>query len=332
MRDYHVLPKFSDGLSFVYLDKGHIDKDQQSISYHTDLGAVPLPVASLALVMLGPGTTITHAAVKVMADNDCLVAWCGEAGVRFYATGMGRTRSSERLLRQARLACDSELHQRVVRRMYEMRFAEPLPPDFSLQQVRGKEGARVRDAYATASEHWGIPWTGRSYKVTDWHASDPVNQALSAANACLYGIVHAAVSALGYSPALGFIHTGKMLSFVYDIADLYKTDVTIPVAFEVTALGPADIGRAVRYRCRDTFRQTRLLQRMAPDIQEVLDVDHDTGEGPSGIARRTESLDDRAQERRVYWERVLSGEGQALGEGNEPNEIFWWDPADLERE
>lgn len=332
MRDLHALPRFQDGLSFLYLEKGHIDRHHKSVAYHTDLGTTPIPVASLALLMLGPGSTITHAAIKTLADNDCLVAWCGERGVRFYSCGLGRTRSAKKLLRQARLLCDPELHMRVVRRMYAMRFEEPLEPGLDLQQVRGKEGARVRNAYAEASRKWDVPWHGRSYNRTDWRSADPVNRALSAANACLYGICHAAIRAVGYSPALGFIHTGKLLSFVYDIADLYKTDITVPVAFAVAAEAPQHLERAVRYTCRDAFRETKLLQRIVPDIEEVLDVSDDTGEGAPRTAGRTEPVDDRAEERRLYWERISAGQGQALAESNEANEIWWWDPTDMEKQ
>jgi len=332
MHDYHALPRFRDGLSFLYLERGRIDRHHKSVAYHTELGVTPIPVASLALLMLGPGISITHAAIKTLADNDCLVAWCGERGVRFYSCGLGRTRSARRLLHQAELVCDPDLHMRVVRKMYAMRFEEPLGDELSLQQVRGKEGARVRQCYAEASRKWGVSWNGRSYNRTDWRAADPVNCALSAANSCLYGICHAAIRALGYSPALGFIHSGKLLSFVYDIADLYKTDVTVPVAFSVTAEGPDHLERAVRYRCRDAFRETRLLQRIAPDIEEVLDVSDDTGKGASRAAGRTEPLDDRAEKRRLYWERIGTGHGQALAESNEANEIWWWSPADMDRQ
>lgn len=332
MKDLHELPRFQDGLSFVYLERGHVDRHLNAVAHHTAQGLTPLPVASLALLMLGPGTTITHAAVKTLADNDCLVVWCGEQGVRFYACGLGRTRSARNLLRQAALCADPGLHAAVVRRMYEMRFDEPLPHELDLQQVRGREGVRVREAYAEASRRFGITWQGRSYKQEDWTAADPVNRALSAANACLYGIVHAAILATGYSPALGFIHTGKQLSFVYDIADLYKTEITLPAAFAIAARGPTELEGAVRRSCRDAFRQFGLLQRIVPDIEEALDVGDDTGKGTSRPARRTQPMDDRAEKRRLYWERVRTGQTETLAESNEANEIFWWDPADMERQ
>ncbi|MFZ5824079.1 MAG: hypothetical protein ACOY94_07115 [Bacillota bacterium] len=200
--------------------------------------------------LLGPGTTVTHAAVMTMAEAGCLITWCGEQGVRFYAQGMGETRSATRFLKQARLWASGQERLRIVRRMYEMRFSEPLPPDLTLRQIRGKEGARVRMAYAREAER----------------CSYPVNRALSAANSCLYGVCHAVMVAAGYSPALGFIHTGKMLSFVYDVADLYKMELTVPAAFLEVARGGARLESRVRHRSRDLFAEYDLLKSIVVDL------------------------------------------------------------------
>jgi CRISPR-associated protein Cas1 len=160
----------------------------------------------------------------------------------------------------------------VVRRMYEMRFDETPDPSMTIQQLRGMEGRRVRDAYAAASECSGMPWAGRSYDRGQWDFTDPVNRALSAANSCLYGVCHAAIVSVGYSPAIGFIHTGKQLSFVYDIADLYKTEITIRMAFEQATSAEPELERRVRLACRDLFRERRLLERIVPDIRKALGV------------------------------------------------------------
>lgn len=156
--------------------------------------------------------------------------------------------------------------------MYQMRFGEPLEPGLTLKQIRGKEGARVRAAYAEASRQFGVEWTGRIYSRDNWRRADPINRALSAANSCLYGICHAAIVAAGYSPGLGFVHTGKQLSFVYDIADLYKTEISIPAAFAATAEGESKLESRVRHNCRDLFREHRILARIIPDIQYALDI------------------------------------------------------------
>jgi CRISPR-associated protein Cas1 len=162
----------------------------------------------------------------------------------------------------------------VVVRMYEKRFGETVPQGTTLEQIRGREGVRVRSAYQRASRDFGVEWAGRDYDRGDWGAADPVNRALSCAAACLYGLCHCAVVSAGYSPALGFIHTGKLLSFVYDVADLYRVDLIIPVAFEVAALQARgdvmNVEREVRVRCREAFRTSKLLDRVVHDIDELM--------------------------------------------------------------
>ncbi len=221
--------------------------------------------------MLGPGTTITHAAMVACADNGCSVLFCGEGAVRLYAAGLGETRSAENLLAQARAWADEDEHLRVVTRLYRMRFDDAVPENWTLEQLRGREGVRVRDTYAHMAETTGVKWTGRAYQQDEWANADPVNRALSTANACLYGLCHAAIVSTGFSPALGFIHTGKNLAFVYDIADLYKCDVTIPLAFTSASEGPlAGLEGRVRRRCRDEFKRSKLLERIVPDMQRSL--------------------------------------------------------------
>ncbi len=280
MKDLHLLPKVRDSWSYLYVDHCKIDQEGKAVALHDASGRTPVPCASLALLMLGPGTTITHAAIRALAENGCLVMWTGEAGVRFYAQGMGETRSARNLLKQARLQTDPALRLDVVVRMYQMRFDEPLARDLTLRQIRGKEGLRVREAYARFSRETGVEWNGRSYRSTDWRVADPINRALSCANSCLYGVCHAAIVSAGYSPSLGFIHTGKMLSFVYDVADLYKVDMTLPVAFRAVMAGTNDLEGRVRRACRDVFHEQRLLQRVIPDIEEALGVQPSSGDDP----------------------------------------------------
>lgn len=275
----YEIGRFEDRLSFLYVDRASIRHTTNAIAIHEFDGVTDVPVSSLATLMLGPGTKITHEAVKALADNNCLIIWAGELGIRFYACGMGGSRHSRNTLQQARLALDERTRLQVVVRMYCARFAgERIDSNLTLQQLRGKEGIRVRQTYADASKATGVPWHGRNYHRKDWSAGDPVNRALSAANARLYGLVHAAILSAGYSPAMGFIHCGKQLSFVYDIADLYKVDLTIPLAFEIAARQPEHLEREVRTEARRRFHRAKLLQRILPDIRKCLDVttdDHD---------------------------------------------------------
>jgi CRISPR-associated protein Cas1 len=272
MRDLHELPKLRDGLSYLYLERCRIDKKQQAVEFIDEEGRTMIPAAALAVLMLGPGTSITHAAVKTLADGGCLVVWVGEDGTRCYAQGGGETRRAYHLLRQAELSSDPEKRLCVVKRMYQRRFGDKLAPGLTLQQVRGLEGQRVRQAYAQASARYGVVWRGRRYDRNDWTGSDPINRTLSAVNALLNGLCHAAIVSGGYSPALGFIHTGKQLSFVYDIADLYKVEMTIPLAFRVVAEATDHLRSRVRLACRETFRERKLLKRILPDIENLLDI------------------------------------------------------------
>jgi CRISPR-associated protein Cas1 len=273
MQDLHELPKLRDSLSYVYLEHGKLERTQSAVEFFDAKGGRTLvPATALTVLMLGPGTSITHEAIKVLTSGGTLVMWCGEEGVRYYAQGLGETRRAYHLLKQAELASDPKKRMGVVLRMYRYRFDETLHPELSIEQIRGMEGARVREAYAAASRKYGVPWNGRNYDRTNWGNADPVNRALSTANACLNGLCHAAIVSGGYSPGLGFVHTGRQSSFVYDIADLYKTNLTVPLAFKLVAESTAQLETRVRYACRDAFREQRLLERILPDIHSLLGI------------------------------------------------------------
>jgi CRISPR-associated protein Cas1 len=306
MQNLQELPRFADKLSYLYVEHAVVDRHEKAIAVHRADGSVAVPAASLAVLLLGPGTSITHAAVKTLGDNNCQVLWCGEQGVRFYAQGLGGARHSRNLIRQAALVSNDLTRLQVVIRMYCMRFDEQVDPNLTLQQLRGKEGIRVRQAYADASQQFGITWQGRSYKRDAWDAADPVNRALSAANACLYGLAHAAILSGGYSAALGFIHCGKQLSFVYDIADLYKVEYTIPAAFAIASTNPSDLEHQVRITCRDRFREARLMERILPDIAKALDV-------PSKEVAEDEFSTDAARPAEL-WQPQLISDNMPIGQ------------------
>jgi CRISPR-associated protein Cas1 len=272
MQDLHQLPKLRDSLSYLYIEHAILDKKQQAIEFIKKDGRTLIPTANLSLLMLGPGTSITHAAITTLARSGTSVLWLGEDATRFYAQGLGETRKGQRLLHQAALVSNPVQRQRVVLNMYHHRFNHRLSPDLTLPQIRGKEGVRVREAYTQASKKYGVLWNGRRYDRNNWRSGDPVNRALSAANALLNGLCHAAIVSGGYSPGLGFIHTGKQLSFVYDIADLYKADITIPIAFASVAESTEKVESRIRAACRQKFKEEKLLQRILPDIDGLLDL------------------------------------------------------------
>lgn len=258
-------------LSVLFVEKGQLDVldgafvvvDKHGVRTH-------IPIGGVACLMLEPGTRLSHAAASLAARVGTLLVWVGEAGVRLYSSGQPGGARSDRLLYQARLALDPALRLKVVRKMYAVRFGEEPPARRSVEQLRGIEGVRVREMYKRIAGRYGVRWKARNYDTSSWDSSDLPNRCLSAATAALYGVTEAAVLAAGYAPAVGFIHTGKPLSFVYDIADLYKFGTVVPVAFDIAARGPANPEQAVRYGCRDAFRTTRLLERIIPDIEAVL--------------------------------------------------------------
>lgn len=258
-------------VSLAYIEHGRIDVlDGAFVAVLEDGTRTHIPVGSVACLMLEPGTRISHRAVALAARVGTLIVWIGEAGVRLYASGQPGGARSDRLLYQAKLALDDEARLKVVRKMYEMRFGEPPPTRRSVEQLRGIEGVRVREMYKRIAKRYGVEWKRRDYDPEDWNSADVVNRCLSAATACLYGVTEAAVLAAGYAPAVGFIHTGKPLSFVYDIADLFKFETVVPVAFSVASQGRPDAERRVRLACRDVFRETKLLTKIIPTIEEVL--------------------------------------------------------------
>jgi len=270
--DLHELPRMRDSLSYHYVEHALVDRNQNAIETIRESGRTLVPAAWIGLIILGPGTSITQAAIKVLMENGCTILWSGEEGMRCYASGMGETRRSYHLIRQAELVSNPLTREEIVRKMYKKRFSVILEDGLSLPQIRGLEGVRVRKAYADASRKYGVEWKGRNYNRVSWLDSDPINHALSSANALLNGICHSAITAGGYSPGLGFVHTGRMLSFVYDIADLYKTEITIPAAFETISQGLEKVDARVRERCRQYFVENKLLERILRDIDELLSI------------------------------------------------------------
>jgi CRISPR-associated protein Cas1 len=319
MKNLHVLPKFSDRWCHLYLEHGRLEQDASSLMFFDEGGKTQIPIDNLGLLMLGPGTSVTNMAMKTLAENNCLVCWTSEEGLRIYAHNTGGTHHSWRLLRQAKLFCDETTRLQVIRRMYQKRIHEPLTEEVTIEQIRGMEGARVRKTYQEMSLKTGVPWHGRNYEQDQWDYSDPINRALSSANACLYGVCHAAILSAGYAPAIGFIHTGKMLSFVYDVADLYKTELTIPLAFNVVMESDQEVERRSRIACSFAFYEARLMERILPDIAEVLDARDDLGEMPGELEGRALSLADRAAVGRVPWESQRPSEGRIVANG--PTEV-----------
>jgi CRISPR-associated protein Cas1 len=255
----------------IYLEHGRLEVDDSSVKWiGADQTVFRLPVASLSVLMLGPGTTVTHAAMKACSECNTPVCWVGADGLRFYARGVGPTHDNERARRQAELAAAPSKRDTVARRMFALRFAGEDVSGVALKELRGMEGRRVKALYADLGNRYGVTWKGRNYNPDNWELADNINRCISAANAALYALTTAVVCGLGYLPELGFIHTATMRSFVLDIADIYKPETSLPAAFETVGLKPDATEDDVVARLKCHIEDRKLLQRMPKDIETLL--------------------------------------------------------------
>ncbi|QIB68685.1 type I-E CRISPR-associated endonuclease Cas1 [Aminipila butyrica] len=269
--ELQALPRVSDRITFLYIEHANISRQDGAITVTDSRGIMRVPAAIVGVLLLGPGTDVTHRAMELIGDTGTSVVWTGERGVRHYAHGRALSHNTKLLIKQAELVSNVRSRVAVARKMYQMRFENEDVSNLTMQQLRGREGARVRNIYRKESKATGVPWTGREYNPDDFASGTPINQALSAAHTALYGLVYSVIVALGLSPGLGFVHTGHDLSFVYDIADLYKAEVTIPIAFNIAAKADVEnIGRGTRLAVRDAFVDGKIMGRITRDLYNLM--------------------------------------------------------------
>ncbi|RLZ02777.1 type I-E CRISPR-associated endonuclease Cas1 [Kocuria tytonicola] len=263
------LVRAEERLTFVYLERCVVHRDSNAITATDEQGTIHIPAAMIGALLLGPGTRVTHAAMSLIGVCAATVVWVGEGAVRCYAAGRPLARSSRLLEAQARAFANQRQRLAVARRMYEYRFPDEDVSALTMQQLRGREGARVRQIYQRESLRTGVEWVKRDYRPGDMSGSDPINQALSSANTCLYGVVTAVIHALGMSPGLGFVHVGHDQSLVYDVADLFKAQTTIPAAFDVVAQGSEDPVNDVRRVLRDHLVSGKVMDRCVDVLRDL---------------------------------------------------------------
>ncbi|WP_411143382.1 type I-E CRISPR-associated endonuclease Cas1e [Streptomyces sp. x-80] len=302
------LARVGDRLSFVYLERCTVHRDSHAITAEDADGTTHIPSATIGTLLLGPGTRITHQAMAVLGDSGAGVAWVGEHGVRYYAGGRALTRSSGLVEAQATAWANRRTRLEVARAMYRLRFPDEDPAGRTRQDLLLMEGRRLKDCYRRESARTGVPWRRREYHRDDFSAGDAPNQGVTAAAQCMYGIAHAVVAALGCSPGLGFVHSGHERSFVLDVADLYKTEIAIPAAFDAAAEGAEDVATRTRRMLRDRINEAGLLDRCVRDIKSLLGYD--------GSRDTADSSQDRV---------TLQSDGDRHVEGgrNYGDEIIW---------
>lgn len=266
------LPQVKDKYPFLYLERGRLEVDDSSVKWVDSTGQViPLPIATLNTLLLGPGTSVTHEAIKTTTAANCAVCWVGEDSLLFYAAGFLPTADTRNLRHQIQLAADPEAAVEVARRMFACRFPEADVKGKNIKEMMGMEGYRVKNLYQEKAEQYKVGWKGRQFTPGKFELGDVTNQVLTSVNAALYGILCSAVHSMGYSPHIGFVHSGSPLPFVYDIADLYKEELCIDLAFSLTR---ELAGRYDKHIVSAAFRERvirmNLLAKVGDDIGSAL--------------------------------------------------------------
>jgi CRISPR-associated protein Cas1 len=255
----------------IYLEHGRLEVDDSSVKWIACDGTLcRIPVATVSTLIMGPGTTVTHAAIKACADSNTPLCWMGEDGLRFYSFGLAPNHANDMPRLHAAIWANPRHRAQVARRMFRVRFPDMNVEDKSVKELRGMEGLRVRALYAEMGLKHGVTWKGRNYDRNNWEMSNAINRALSAANASLYALCAAVICSLGYIPSLGFVHDAGTLPFVYDVADLYKHETSIPAAFVAIRQLPDDDGTLTRKLLKQFVEETKLLQRMPKDLADLL--------------------------------------------------------------
>ena len=263
----HALPRIAERWSFVYVEAARIERSDYAVVAERKDGIVRLPIAQFVCILAGPGTSLTHAAAQLLAERGCAIIWCGESAVRYYGTALPETHMTSHLEAQARAWALPQERLAVAKAMYRMRFpSDDIDGVKSVEQLRGYEGVHMRSLYATMATQYGLSWSGKSADPDERAWDDPLQEAIRVANSCLYGVCQSAIVAIGMSPALGFVHAGNQRSFVWDVADLYKAQITLPIAYAIAAESGESVAQRTRRACRDAFAQQQLLRHIVPDI------------------------------------------------------------------
>lgn len=260
----------------IYLEHGRLEVDDASVKWIGADGTVlRLPVATLSAIMLGPGTTVTHAAIKACSQCNTPLCWIGADGLRFYAFGAAPTHDNTRARHQAALHANKTRRVEVARRMFCMRFGGEDVGDASISTLMAMEGKRIKALYADLGAKYGVTWKGRQYNPNNWHLADGINRAVSAANAALYALTTAVVCSMGYLPQLGFVHSAGTMPLVFDMADLYKTETTLEAAFQTLATNPQAKEDDVLARLKTLLESARIVRRLPADLDMLLEFEEE---------------------------------------------------------
>jgi CRISPR-associated protein Cas1 len=229
-----------------------------------------IPVGIVSVLLIGPGVSVTHAGVALACQMKCILLWVGDTGCFLYASSGSEDRDNANFLKQIKL--HDKFRDRMALRLFCKRFSlDYNPRRVNFQKIMGMEGALVRKAYLGIAKKYGIPWEGRKIHG-EWASQAIYNKAISVGNSCLYGLVSSCLQAMGYSSALGVIHQGNMMSLVFDIADLYKLQYVVPLAFRLSSLICDDsIEPKMREEMRKLFVTSKFMEKVVMDVEDLFD-------------------------------------------------------------
>lgn len=270
--DIAALPRAEDQITFLHLFAVKVSQDDTGVlALDEDKDGRPrktyLPIATIAAILLGPGSSISQAALSTITRHGTVIIWTGQDASRTHGWAYSLTSSARWAEAQATLWANPDTRINVAVEMYKMRFGDLPPGKPTLARLRGLEGQRMKQTYRMHASKNKVAFK-RSYQATDYDDSDPVNQALSSANAALYGVSLAGIVALGCHPGLGFIHSGNINAFVHDIADLHKAEISIPAAFR--SVKTHNPGSEARRLVRESMVRANTLGKVVSEIQSLL--------------------------------------------------------------
>jgi CRISP-associated protein Cas1 len=265
----------------IWLDRGRLWVEDGCLRFATKGGVLPagdyqIPQQSLSMVLLGPGSSVTHDALRILASHNTALAAIGEGGIRFYTAPPLISASSALARRHADLWANPKSRIAVARRMYAIRLGE-VTPHRDIEVLRGIEGARVKESYKKTAEEFGIEWRGRRYDRANPAAADAPNQAINHASSAVQAAAAIACSATAAIPQLGFIHEDSAQAFVLDIADLVREQITLNIAFgavkELKGTALSTLDQLVRRRANETFAKEGVIDAMIDRIKQLMASD-----------------------------------------------------------
>lgn len=269
---------YADRHGLIWLDRGRLEVEDGCIRFVTPGGTLPagdyqIPHQSVSIVLLGPGSSVTHDALRILAAHGCALAAIGSGGVRFYTAAPLLPDTSTIARRQVTLWANPASRMDVARQMYAIRFGEEVKAR-TLEMLRGMEGARLKRLYELTAHSFGVPWKGRRYDRQNPNATDIANQAINHAASAVEAAAAIAVAATAAIPQLGFVHEDSGQSFILDVADLVRHDATLQIAFGAAKQSlkqPSDnLERLVRTRAAEVFNRDQVVSKLIEYIKTLL--------------------------------------------------------------